>query len=451
MAIHAISGKPGGGKTLYAVKLVLDELIYGSRVVITNVAFRLPELNVYLQRMHPNRSVDLFGRLRILSDEDTSGFWTFRPAVDEVGKLLAGFHRIPLLDKSQWEAGDLPCYAGVRDHGVMYVIDECHNFFNARAWMKTGRDVLFYLSQHRKLGDTVVWITQAVSNVDKQFRSVTQDYTYVRNLSKEKMGMFRLPSRFLRRSYGEPATATSQCMESGTFTVDVSGVASCYDTAQGVGIHTRSAADKSEKKKGVHCAWLLVGAPVALITLMHFAPDIVVHFLDGGHKRFQAVISGPALTNGVSAAVVSSTAFKTNAAVAVGGSVATNTVYMIGFATVPHFVNDYFVGAKSVHVYLSDGSEYQNGDGHLTFLSERYCVVDGVTNWYRAAAVTAPVVVEAPESYSRSVSEQPSPVVSAAGGSSVWYMPARPFGISRPAVRSATAQAGFGGGYSQTY
>ena len=249
MAIHAISGKPGGGKTLYAVKLVLDELIYGSRVVITNVAFRLPELNVYLQRMHPNRSVDLFGRLRILSDEDTSGFWTFRPAVDEVGKLLAGFHRIPLLDKSQWEAGDLPCYAGVRDHGVMYVIDECHNFFNARAWMKTGRDVLFYLSQHRKLGDTVVWITQAVSNVDKQFRSVTQDYTYVRNLSKEKMGMFRLPSRFLRRSYGEPATATSQCMESGTFTVDVSGVASCYDTAQGVGIHTRSAADKSEKKK----------------------------------------------------------------------------------------------------------------------------------------------------------------------------------------------------------
>src|SRR6185312_8897230 len=190
MAVHAISGKPGGGKSMYSVRLILDELLYGSRVVITNVPLNLPRLNEYLQQEYPHKSIDLFERIRMLDEDMTAHFWTYRP------KGRDEWLRIRELSKQEWQEGRKPSYAEVTDKGVMYVIDECHNFFNARAWAETGRDVLFYLSQHRHLGDTVVWITQAVMNVDKQFRSVTQDYTYIRNLSKEKMGLFRLPSRF---------------------------------------------------------------------------------------------------------------------------------------------------------------------------------------------------------------------------------------------------------------
>jgi len=211
MSIHAISGKPGGGKSMYAVRMMLDELVHGSRPIITNVALNLGRLNEYLQKEYPLKNIDIFARVRLMDDDMTGKFWTYRP------KGRDEWVRIPTLSKEEWSSGKKPQYAGIEDAGVMYVIDECHNFFNSRAWTETGRDVLFYLSQHRKLGDTVVWITQAVMNVDKQFRSVTQDYTYLRNLTKEKMGLFRLPAMFVRKTYGSPATDIVQPMETGTF------------------------------------------------------------------------------------------------------------------------------------------------------------------------------------------------------------------------------------------
>jgi len=259
MSVHFISGKPGGDKSLYALKLIVEELLYGHRRVVTNLPIRPGVLNGYLQKEYPDRTIDLLSRLYILDDSATEEFWTFR-GMDSKGPEL--------LSKERWVAGEKPDYGGVKDDGVFYVIDEVHNFFNARAWMETGRDVLFYLSQHRKLGDTVVAVTQSIGNVDKQFRSVTQDYTYLRNMSKEKLGPFKLPAMFLRQTYLQPATDTTPCMESGTFRLDVSGLAACYDTASGVGIHAR-AGDIRERRKGMH--WSVgVGAVVLLVCLVGF-------------------------------------------------------------------------------------------------------------------------------------------------------------------------------------
>jgi len=251
MSIHAISGKPGGGKTMYSVKLILHELLYGSRVIITNVGLLAGEINAYIQKNYPNKSVNLFERLILIDEEQMGVFFTIRPP---------GSRGPVMLTKEQWQAGKMPDYSGVTDKGVMYVLDEIHIKFNARAWMETGRDVLFYLSQHRKLGDTVICITQAIGNVDKQFRSVTQDYTYIRNLGKERMSKFRLPSMFIRQTYNTPATDTTVPMETGSFRLDVTGLASLYDTAKGVSIHGRAGADKDERKTGLH--W---GVGVALI------------------------------------------------------------------------------------------------------------------------------------------------------------------------------------------
>lgn len=264
MSIHFISGKPGGGKSLLAVRLIVDELISGSRPIYTNVALRLGELNEYLQREYPAKDINLFERVRILSDDETKRFWTVRPNGAEV----------PLLTKQDWEQGRRPEYKNITDQGIMYVIDEVHNFFNARAWMETGRDVLYYLSQHRKLGDTVLCITQAVGNVDKQFRSVTQDYTYIRNLSKEKMGFFKLPNVFITKTFGSPPTETSQAMETGTFRLDVEGLAKCYDTAKGVGL-TGKLADQAEKKKGLPIWVLVVGVSTLIMLVAFFGPRII--------------------------------------------------------------------------------------------------------------------------------------------------------------------------------
>lgn len=263
MSVHFISGKPGGGKTLYAMKLIIEELLHGSRPIYTNIPIIPGALSEYLQQKYPDRQIDLLNRIRLLNETETAKFWTIRP----------GNPTIPVLSAPEWTRGDKPKYENVSDAGVFYAIDEIHNFFNARAWQETGRDVLFYLSQHRKLGDTVICITQAIGNVDKQFRSVTQDFTYLRNLNKERMGLFRLPSVFVRRTFGEPATATSQALESGTFTLDVSGVASCYDTAQGVSIHGKGA-DLKERKTGINVWVFIIGLPAILIALVYFVPKV---------------------------------------------------------------------------------------------------------------------------------------------------------------------------------
>lgn len=263
MSVHFISGKPGGGKTLYAMKLIIEELLHGSRPIYTNIPIIPGMLSEYLQQKYPDRQIDLLNRIRLLNETETAKFWTMRP----------GNPLIPVLSAPEWTRGDKPKYENVTDSGVFYAIDEIHNFFNARAWQETGRDVLFYLSQHRKLGDTVICITQAIGNVDKQFRSVTQDFTYLRNLNKERMGLFRLPSVFVRRTFGEPATSNSQALESGTFTLDVSGVASCYDTAQGVSIHGKGA-DLKERKTGLNIWVFIIGLPAILIALVYFVPKV---------------------------------------------------------------------------------------------------------------------------------------------------------------------------------
>lgn len=229
MAIHFISGKPGGGKTLLALRLMLEELVYGSRLVVTNVSLKLPELNEFIQTKYPDASVNLFERVRILSEKECEEFWK---------------HRVK---------------DGREDKGAFIVLDELHLFFNARKWMHTGEDCLHYLSQHRKLGDDVLCVTQHVENVDKQFRSVAQDFTVVKNGYKQRIGWFRGLPTFTRKTYSSAPNGgdKQQPFETAHFRLDAKGLASCYDTAAGIGVHGRHA-DKGKATKGLHPAWFAV-------------------------------------------------------------------------------------------------------------------------------------------------------------------------------------------------
>ena len=126
----------------------------------------------------------------------------------------------------------------------------------------------------------VICVTQSVANVDKQFRSVAQDFSYIRNLGKERAGFFRLPLRFVRKTYSQPPSGNvSEPMEMAVFSLDVHGLAQCYDTAKGVGIHGRSGADTKERKKGLSWLWFAIGLPVILILIFHFSPNLLARAL----------------------------------------------------------------------------------------------------------------------------------------------------------------------------
>lgn len=227
MAIHFVSGKPGGGKTLYGVRLILKELRSSARFIVTNVPLDLPRLNEYIQQNYPEANVWLIDRIKIIGEEETQEFWK---------------HRGP---------------DGV---GVFYVLDEIHIHFNARNWMKTGPECLHYISQHRKLCDDIICITQAVGNVDKQFRSIAQDFSVIKNEYMAKFGMFRGRGRFNRKTY-EQYTGDGQKQipfEVASFKLDAAGVASCYNTSAGVGIENKGEPDKLKRAKGLSIAWIWV-------------------------------------------------------------------------------------------------------------------------------------------------------------------------------------------------
>jgi len=293
MSVHFISGKPGAGKSLYGVRLLMDELVHGNRVIVTNLPIKLDRLNEYFQEKYPaafeRRMFDACGNPRHISEvvivfdeTDLSHFFSIR----------ANGVRVESISNDDWKRGVRPDYSVVKDGGIFYVLDEVHIGFNARAWAATGSEVIYYLSQHRKLGDDVLAITQHIGNVDKQFRSVAQDFTYIKNLAKQRAGFFRLPGIFTRNTYAQPATDTSKAQETGTFALDVSGLASCYDTAQGVGIHGRAGADTGARKKGLHWAWAVILITFIVYFWYNMAPNMLAHMF-GSTPRKPAAVAAP--------------------------------------------------------------------------------------------------------------------------------------------------------------
>jgi len=236
MPIHIVLGKPGSGKSLYATSKVVEELANGTRNIVTNLPLRPDALNEYLQKRFPDRDCRMVQRLRILTDDELKTFWHYRG---------------PDYESKSW----IPPIVGA-DPGVDYYLDEAHIGFNARDWATIGRGALHYLSQHRKLGDRVWPITQAPGNLDKQFRSVAEDFTVIRNEYTAKFGIFKGRGRFVRKTYLSEPSGNAEPFETASFTLDKEGIAACYDTARGIGVHG-SKADIGRRAKGIPIMWVI--------------------------------------------------------------------------------------------------------------------------------------------------------------------------------------------------
>lgn len=280
MAIHFVTGRPGAGKGLYTMRLVVEELRGSNRPIVTNFPILKDKLAEYLHEEY-GESFDVLTRVILIEkEEDLSNFYRIRKT-EENGDLH--FLDCELDSKGKQVRFDID---GAQDGGVFYVLDEVHIVFGARDWQEVGRAVLYYSSQHRKLGDDIILISQAPKNVDSQFRSIAQDYSVLRNHGMEKYMFFKQPSMFGRATYMNMPTGSKMDtpLETSYFKLNIKQ-ADCYETARGVGLGPKDGAqaDKGkDKRKGISIFWIfpamgLIGYLVYLVPTF-FAKTVTNQF-----------------------------------------------------------------------------------------------------------------------------------------------------------------------------
>ena len=260
MAIHFVTGRPGAGKSFYSMKLIIEELRGTERKIVTNLSIIPEELAEMLHDKH-GETFDLINRLHIINDDEIEFFYCHRGG---------GVPTLSLEYNAKGRAEKFDIAGASATGGVFYILDEVHLSFGARNWQNMGNAAIYYSSQHRKLGDDVILITQAPKMVDTTFRNLAQDYTVLRNHALETLFFFKAPKVFTRQTFLNLPTANETPMEKSTFRLDMD-VARCYDTSQGVGIHERGEADtKGDKRKGIQWYW----GVAAFILLIYLGAQI---------------------------------------------------------------------------------------------------------------------------------------------------------------------------------
>lgn len=278
--IHFITGKPGGGKSMFAMMQVVRELLNSERDIVTNLPIRREILSEYLQRKYPKRHVPLLGpdnRLTLLDEgkEVRAIYKRYKSQYDDARKAHASLEvleaiylgmekeigklDVPVQTAKFWEYRNPRKKRFDEAVGTLFVLDEVHLYFNARKWQETGEEGLRYLSQHRHFSDDVILVTQHADNVDGQFRRLVEDWSVIKNGYTQKLGWFRALPRFTRAVYtNQPTGGLKQTpFERTTFSLDAKGIAACYNTAAAAGVMANGA-DTGKKRPGLHPAWFLV-------------------------------------------------------------------------------------------------------------------------------------------------------------------------------------------------
>lgn len=179
--VTVLCGKPGDGKTLYAVW----------QLAVAACAGRPCATNIRLTPEHP------------------------------------GYDRICLLDDDE---GKCPVYEGKPPNhrafwhylppGTFVVIDEADWYFDCTDHSAMARDVRQYLKQHRKRGDDIVFIVQNVQNLYVRIRRLAAKFIVAEwNYRTERIWRW-FPitwSRFLRSEFSSDLFAASTHLGDGHF------------------------------------------------------------------------------------------------------------------------------------------------------------------------------------------------------------------------------------------
>lgn len=172
-------GALGSGKTSFAFERGLLHLLKGGTVV-TNIHAHRERIADWMQDDHGLQ----FDPERLVTIDDGADVW--KSAV-----------------------------VGNDELETMLIIDEAHVEHNARDWNKTAAEQVLFNTMARKLKVHLIYITQDINNVDKQFRRMAQMIWYCRNAKQYRfLGLFKLPfNLFVRVPYvcgpGVPPQAQS--------------------------------------------------------------------------------------------------------------------------------------------------------------------------------------------------------------------------------------------------
>jgi len=259
--IRIITGLPGGGKGLFCLDVIIEELLHGERLICTNLPLKIEELCEYLG--NKGFTGDIHQRLRILNDDEAKCFFLYREKINNL--------KLP---------SDEEVKRGVNvDYGnhlpVLYVITEAHIYFDSRNWARTGPHLTFYASQHRHLGDDCYFDTQSESFLESRVRKLAQEFVVCRNLTGTRfMSIFRLPPKFIRITYAHPPEGAPQKPLSTSLprSLDLPR-ANCYDTTAGVGIQGRGKPVEKIALKGIPWYFLLIAVALVLF-LIWYVPTL---------------------------------------------------------------------------------------------------------------------------------------------------------------------------------
>jgi len=293
VSIFFICGKPGGGKSYLGVKQICEELKdeKSTRYIVTNISLKLPELAEWCHK-NCSHEVNLQDRIRILDEAQTGEFWKFEP--NRVWDERKKFHTGEGKNRREY---DVPNFDGRGERGTLYVIDEVHVHFGAREWQQTGTDCTWFLTQHRKLGCDVIFITQHPEQTDKALRRLAQEYMTVRNLSREPVMGFRAGNLFRYiRSLNSPNTPNAAPFESGFVKLRPEEYGQLYDTTAGVGIAGRVA--PRQEKRGRSLWWLVIPV-VAILAVMWNMKSIVAFISRHGARMVNSGINGVMTNSGI--------------------------------------------------------------------------------------------------------------------------------------------------------
>lgn len=257
--ITYICGKPGGGKSISAIREMIAEMENpNGRYIVTNLPLILSE---WWERFGIGECEK---RIRILGDEEIAQFYLHR-----IGS--AGSYDLPIVTLAglAYEVPDLS-FAALDtscNRGILYVIDEVHIHFHARQWQRVGMATQYWATQHRKVNDRVLLLTQKIEQVEKQVRNLGQEYWLCTNLSTQKAALSWV-AHSRRVKVVKYLNPTGTDKQPDGFEFDPAPYFGLYDTSGGVGVQGRGQGETDGRKKGVNIRIVIAGALLLLAGLV---------------------------------------------------------------------------------------------------------------------------------------------------------------------------------------
>jgi len=332
---------------MWQVRKVIEKLRHTQQNICTNLALDVPYLAEYCERVYPSEPIRVAERVRILNTEETKTFWKHRGPARYRPDLMGGGNDV------EYDLGE---------KGTCFIIDEAGAAgFNAQGWAQgearttRGVECCWYLDQQRKFGDDVIASAngRTANAIAKGFRDKAHEFVKLRNGYQRQMGIFKAQGKFTALHYSTEPGPNSEEFLKEDFHLDVTGLARCYRTQDGVGV-SGSTADIGRRAKGIPVMWVFPGA-IALGGLCIALPWLAGKGLGG--------LFGPKASKTPPGVVVPVVAPAASGGGLLRASALTPTGHPVGpVLAADVWVDGYAFDSSGPIVWMSDGSIYTGAE-----------------------------------------------------------------------------------------